>query len=317
MMTDLIKNVREWALRLGNGIIDLASLATVMIDEVYRLFEALAVLASRYGWALTPSIDVPVILVLAAAARDSKAPHHAIYRLVCEHLRDNDWFHLHRIVEEMRDYSIVTPRRFKIVRDCVGTMSRHGERGYNAANLVVPTLFAQIDGMLTEFATEVGIDRWASNKNKRALRSEFERVTYRFDQPALELLFDVLFAPAKPGVEQDRRKLNRHKILHGEWLAYGRVEHVLRTLLIVDFVGYVVEEHRQRSAAHDWDDPVTAKSQISKMLSENFVAGAAEIARRRLMDRASILPQFALPSVSPFHHSEGAGTTENGLYLPG
>ena len=47
------------------------------------------------------------------------------------------------------------------------------------------------------------------------------------------------------------RRLNRHRVLHGQWLRYGRIEHVLRAILIVDFLGYVIEEYRERAAAED------------------------------------------------------------------
>jgi hypothetical protein len=266
-----------------------------MIDQVYRLFDALGVLASSYGWPLTPSIQLPVIFVLATAARDSKMPHHDMYLLVRDYLKLDDWSQLRRIVEEMREYSVVTPRRFKILRDCLDSMSRHGVHGHNAANLVIPTLFTLIDGTLTDFAREVGIKRWSSQRNKTLFRSEFERVTYRFDRSALDLLFDVLFAKSEPGKELNGRKLNRHKILHGEWLDYGRIEHVLRAILIVDFIGYVVEEYRQRTVAGNWETPVTFKSQKSKMLSENLAVSAVPIAQNRLAERVLILP--AMPVI--------------------
>lgn len=309
---EFLDNVRDWIRRLGNGVLDLASLAAVMIDEAYRLFDALGVLASRYGWALTPSIPPHVIFVLAAAARDSHSPHKDIYRLVRDHMNANDWQNARILVDGLREYSVVTPRRHKIIRDCVEAAISRRRRAYNAANVVLPALFAQVDGMLSEFAREVRIDRWASGRNKTALRAEFERVTYRFDEPALDLLFDVLFATTRPGQPLAGRRFNRHKILHGEWLGYGRVEHVLRTLLLLDFVGYVVEEHRQRQLAGDWDVPVTDKSHASKMWSENFVASIADIARERLRSRAFELPPLELPAALP---APNVPATNVGLYL--
>jgi hypothetical protein len=295
-MTDLVTGIREWLKTLGDGVMDLVSVATVMIDEAYHLFDALGALASRYGWGLTPSIQIPVIFLLASAARDSRAPQHDIYLLVRDYLRNDGWSQLRRFADEMRDYTVVTPQRFKIVQDCLCAMSHHGVRGHNAANLVVPALFAQVDGMLTDLAFEAGIRGWSSSKNKRLVRTEFERVTYRFDRPTLDLLFDVMFAKAKSGVDVNGRKLNRRKILHAEWLEYGRIEHVLRTVLIVDFVGYVIEEYRQRKATNTWLAPMTLKSKTSWMLSESFVASVAGIARNRMTERVLRLPNLAVPS---------------------
>jgi hypothetical protein len=291
-MKEFWTKVSETLRRLADGFLDVASIVALGVDSAYQLLEALSKLSSRYAWCFTPSVEFHAIAGIASAARNAKAPHRVIHRLVRNYLLRDDWFQLRRIVSEMDNYSIMRGRRCKIIRDCIIAMQWHGMRGFNAATLVVPTLFAQIDGVITEFAHEVGIPKWNDRKQNgpQNLRRAFEVVTYAFDKPALDLIFEVLFAPSRPAVSLARRRLNRHKILHGQWLEYGRLEHVLRTILIVDFLGYAIEEYRERHRSGDWDTAVTEKSQYSKMLSENPISSLVPLAKQRVVSRSLVLP---------------------------
>lgn len=138
----------------------------------------------------------------------------------------------------------------KILRDCIQTLRHHGIRGYNAANVVVPALVAMIDGMLSNFASARGIKSWQTRRSGgfQKLRQEIESVAYAYGEPAVDLIFDMLFAAAYYGqIPASARRFNRHWITHGNWLQYGRVEHVLRLFLMVRFLQHL----RIQSAKND------------------------------------------------------------------
>lgn len=290
-MNGFVDGLKKAAAAFGGALLTGLSIATVMIDGAYRAMDGLRVLASRYDWPLTPSVNPYVILALAAEAMTGDATQHTIYRGLRDYLRADGWAELRRIVEEMREYTIMTTDRRKIVRDALSALEMHGTRGFNGANLIVPALFAVIDGILNEFACENGIKKWANRKanGPQRLRIAFGQVTHGFDEPALDLIFNVLFSES---YVDGKRRLNRHRVLHGEWLRYGNVEHALRAFLILDFLGYAIEEHRQRRAAGDMAHPITYRSQLSKMYSQNFVKDVVPFAIERLsgMNRKALLP---------------------------
>lgn len=265
----------------GEVILNIASAAAIALDSGYQAMDGLRALASRYDWFLTPSIDFPIIVQLAIEAMSGNATQHTIYRELRDYLREDDWARLWLIVYGMKEYSIITSERHKIVRDAATALQAHGNRGFNAVNLLVPALFAVIDGIINEFAHETGIQKWSNRKANGPvlLRKEFEKVTYAFDEPALNLIFEVLFAESYLA---GKRKLNRHRILHGQWLRYGTVDNALRAFLILDFLGYAIEEYRQRHRADDLSMPITEKAQISKMYSDNVVKDIVPLARERI-----------------------------------
>lgn len=280
-MNDFPDILKRIATAIGDVILNVVSAAAVAIDGSYRAMDGLRQLASRYDWFLTPSVHLYVIMGLATEAVSGKATQHTIYRHLRDYLRENGWAELSRIVSEMREYSVMTPQRHKIVRDAAAALGLHGDRGFNAANLIVPALFALIDGILNEFAREVGIPKWTNRRanGPERLRAMFAQVTYGFDEPALDLIFNLLFSES---YVRGKRKLNRHRVLHGEWLRYGSVEYALRAFLMLDFLGYVIEEHRRRRLADDMSCPITYRSQLSRLFSENFVKDIAPLARERL-----------------------------------
>jgi len=282
---ELATKIRSFLGRVAEGALDVGAFAVVATDEVYSVLDGLRTLQSTHAWCLTPSFPPYVIFAMATTARETSglATGHAIYRFIRDWLRQNDWSNMRLMISEMQSYRPITAVRHKVIRDAMAALKWHGKNGFNAANLAVPSLFAIIDGMLTEFAEAAGVEKWNDRKRggPKKLRAEFERVTYAFDTPALDLIFEVLFA-SSIGVT---RRLNRHKILHGEWLRYGRIEHLIRTILIVDFLGYVIDEYVNRQAASDWTQPVSDKSVYSKLLSESPVESIAALARQRLTAR--------------------------------
>ena len=194
------------------------------------------------------------------------------------------------------------PKRRKILRDCIASLRRHGIQRYNAANVVVPTCISLIDGVLTDFSHDIGIDNWHNRGDGSfdRFRAEIESVAFAYDRPAISLIFDTLFSRSFYGeLPESGRRFNRHPIGHGNWLEYGRLEHVIRLFLMLRFLDYIITEYWERKRSGS-PEPVTQASQYSKMLSENPFAPVSEPMRDRLKARANeAYPALHLPAPQP------------------
>ena len=134
--------------------------------------------------------------------------------------------------------------RMKMLRDCVQTL-RAGKGKFNACNVVLPTLIAQVDGIGSDFLKTKGYTpnktRWkdlSSGKlvsTKKGLQNTI--VVEDLYEEATYILLDVLFQTAYPGQQLSiGRSFSRHKILHGEALRYGTIDNVVRAFLILDWL---------------------------------------------------------------------------------
>jgi hypothetical protein len=122
------------------------------------------------------------------------------------------------------------------------------------------------------------------------VKRELERVCYTFDLPGIDLLFEVLFSPAHATtLPKSGRRFNRHHIVHGNWLEFGRIEYVIRGFLLVFFTAYIADEYAARQASGS-NDAVTDRSIYSQNLSTNIVAPVAKMAQDRLLTRGIINP---------------------------
>jgi hypothetical protein len=171
----------------------------------------------------------------------------------------------------------------------------HGDCHFNAANVVVPTLISVIDGVLADFSQRhLGIDNWHMRGKKQKVRAALATVCYAFDEPGLTLLFDVLFANTQgsSSMPTSNRHFNRHHIMHGNWLEFGRIEYVLRLFLLLFFAAYITDEYAARQANGD-DEPASYRTKYSMYLSKNPLAELKPMALERIAARG--LRRFDLP----------------------
>lgn len=276
------------------------------VDAVYLNVARFLDLCSEYGWCFVPDAAFHTLFQAVQRVNTADRPDRELYRVLRDYFIADDWFELNELVRRTK---ATHPKRLKILRDCITTMKMHGQRAqgyrFNACNLVVPSLVTVVEGMLADFALDLGISRWSKNRFIY-LRDTLFSVSFAFDKPAIDLVFDILFSFAdanSDAIPASGRRLNRHKIMHGNWLEYGRLEHVIRLFLMVRFLDYIIDEYWQRQQ-QGTSAPVTEPSRYSQLLSENIMEPLRDILLERVRERSLALPpgvQSALPRSESLH----------------
>ena len=103
-------------------------------------------------------------------------------------------------------------------------------------------LISQIDGILTDFAKQLGVEN--ADRRRDKFKQDFRSKTGKdifsvVSELDNDILLDLLFQTSYPGQPlKNPFSFNRHKIAHGEFLSYGRFDNTLRAFLILDFLKY-------------------------------------------------------------------------------
>lgn len=142
----------------------------------------------------------------------------------------------------------------KIIKDCINLL-KNNENNINSANLIVPTLIPQIEGIQMEFMKLNGlyIDYGIVYKsdgellkdesgNKIDKKSYFRQLTLNNEYYDImnDVFLDVLFKKTKPREDCTSINFSRNKILHGESTSYGRRKNMIRCFMILDFLSELI-----------------------------------------------------------------------------
>jgi hypothetical protein len=180
----------------------------------------------------------------------------AIDRWFIDHFSEEDFANLALMIEDWRAIPIFE-ERMTFFRDALGSL-RHAAGNYNPANLMIPMLIAQIDGIQTEFMLRSGLlpankialkwrdkagNIYKKDKGKQLFFAKETKAQPMFLSAELKSLasdyvFDELFAEAYP-LEDAPSDFNRHKIQHGQALDYGTMANVIRAFLILDILAHL------------------------------------------------------------------------------
>jgi len=215
------------------------------VGEKLRVTDAeTARILNKYKWPVSPSMPFRFMFKVIELHRQGGNQRGAINKLFVDYFSANDYEQLSALVETWKSNPLFEPR-MKIFRDCVAAL-KHADGRYNASNIVLPTLIAQIDGILTKYMEQKQIDRWVETQKgvrqdrqwKSKLRAQIAN-QYSLDLFSLtsDILLDVLFQKALPGQPlKVPFTFSRHKVMHGEYTRYGRIDNTFRAFLILDFL---------------------------------------------------------------------------------
>lgn len=206
------------------------------LSEKFKVTEEEAVkILNKYKWPVSSSMPLSFLFEVIEIGRQKGNQRGAINKLFVDYFSANDFEQLSELIEAWRSNPVFEPR-MKIFRDCVVALKQANDR-YNASNIVLPTLIAQIDGILTDYMEQKEVGR------NRKWKSEFRALTANqyfsdsFSDLASDILLDLLFQKAIPGQPLEVPfTFSRHKIMHGEYTRYGRIDNTLRAFLILDFL---------------------------------------------------------------------------------
>ena len=215
----------------------------------------------RYNWFITVSLDNDFISNLSHAIGNSSGKLGITLRHeFSNYFSESNFANLMAMVEGWEDNPLFKPR-MKIFQDSVRLL-KHADSRYNPSLFLIPTLISQIDGVLTEFLFNNEFTftkenkRWIwkdKNLNKIYSRNDvykkiFNPTVQDYSIPGssistaalgigsdfiLNTLFQTAYTKQKL---KNPFGLSRHKIMHGEYLRYGRNDHLYRSFLILDFL---------------------------------------------------------------------------------
>jgi hypothetical protein len=207
------------------------------LEERFRVAEAEATqVLRRYKWFISPSMPASLLFEVVKLERRGGNQRGAINRLFVEYFSADNYAELAQLVKSWRVNPLFGPR-MKTLRDCVAVL-KGAEGRYNPSNVVLPTLIAQIDGILTDYLQQTGIGR-ADREEWKRWKEQFKSHTADQYLPDLanEVILDLLFQRALPGQPLATPfTFSRHKIMHGEYTRYGRIDNAIRAILILDFL---------------------------------------------------------------------------------
>ena len=220
----------------------------------YSIAETRAVkVLQKYKWFITPSF--PISFIFGVIKLDQAKGRHdkAVNKLFIEYYEAEDWQNLEMMVSGWKENPLLKNRQ-KILMDCVQAMKMASKTGINVANVVLPTLITQIDGILTDYLNSKGLqwdsdyDDWVDTKTgkvrKVGRKTQFKNakpkvLTTPLDDLANDIFLNILFQRSQKGKPLATPfNFNRHKIIHGENVKYGRKDYLIRAFMVLDLLTY-------------------------------------------------------------------------------
>ena len=216
---------------------------------------------TKYNWFITVSLENNFINNLSQIIETSSDKLAVTLRNeFMAYFFDNDCKKLKQMVEGWND-NVLFKSRMKIVRDSINLL-RYAHNSYNPANLLIPTLISQIDGILTDYLIQNQFEivkkngKWVWVDTNMNIIYGRNKVYKKIFDPKVKdySLTNGYTSMASSGIGSDfiintlfqtayiKQKLknpfglSRHKIMHGESTTYGRRDHLVRTYLILDFL---------------------------------------------------------------------------------
>jgi hypothetical protein len=243
-ITQQINSISKWV-SVNSDIFSNISDFWKDFEQKYRIREEKAVRVLRkYNWFVSPSLRERFVFDVVKLSSRKGNQRKAVNKLFWDYFSENEFQNLEFVVEKWADNPIFKPR-MKIFRDCV-SMLKNAKKKDNPANVLIPTLIAQIEGIAIAYRKKKGFKFTANKQKERQQEWRLWFVSETTNQAVLSqqmleltnyIFFDVLFQTAIPGQPLDNPfTFSRHKIQHGEFFRYGRKDNLIRAFLVLDFL---------------------------------------------------------------------------------
>ena len=227
----------------------------VEFQRQYNVAEPKAVkVLQKYKWFITPSFPIPFIFEVMKLDQTKGRHDKAVNSLFIEYYEAEDWRNLEIMVSGWEKNPLLK-NRHKILMDCVQVIKMASKTGINEANVVLPTLITQIDGVLTDYLNSKGLqwdsdyDDWVDTKTgkvrKVGRKTQFKNakpkvLTTPLDDLANDIFLNILFQRSQKGKPLATPfNFNRHKIIHGENVKYGRKDYLIRAFMVMDLLAHL------------------------------------------------------------------------------
>jgi len=224
-------------------------------QQRYNIAEAKAVKVLRkYKWFITPSFPVPFIFEVVTLDRKKARQDKAVNKLFVEYFESNNWRNLEIMVSNWKNTPLLK-KRHKILADCTEMAKSTSKKRINEANVVLPTLITQIDGVLSDYLNSKNIswhcdyddriDQKTGKVKKAGRKTQFKNtrsniLPTKLDDLANDIFLNILFQSSHKGKPLITPfNFNRHKIIHGESVKYGRKGYLIRAFMVLDFLAHL------------------------------------------------------------------------------
>lgn len=206
----------------------------------------------KYKWFVSPSLPVPLISQIVNLGMQKGRKDRQIARLFVGYFSAKNWRNLDSMVNHWAKNPLFK-KRMKIIRDCVSILKSMERVSINYALVILPVLIAQIDGVLTDYLKSKGIpferlydDSLKGGAVKKAGRKgQFKRhiaplTKLDLDKLSNHVFLDILFQTSQRGKPlKTPFNFNRHRIMHGEIVTYGKIEYLVRAFMVLDFLAHL------------------------------------------------------------------------------
>lgn len=223
-------------------------------QKKYNIAEQKAVgVLQKYKWFITPSFPMPFIFEVVKLDKEKGRQDKVVNGLFIKYFEAKNWQNLEGMVENWKNKPLLK-KRYKILNDCVEVVKLASKKGINEANVVLPTLITQIDGVLTDYLNSKNIqwdcdyDDWIDGKTgkvkKIGRKTQFKNskpkiLTTQLDDLANDIFLNILFQRSQKGKPLATPfNFNRHKIIHGESTKYGRKDYLIRAFMVLDLIAH-------------------------------------------------------------------------------
>lgn len=227
-------------------------------EEKYQIAQKDAISClNKYKWFMTPSLPIDFVYTAIEICKKGGNQRKSMNELFINYFSEDNFAELENLVESWKDNEIFKSR-MKILRDCVTILKETSSKA-NAANLVIPTLISQIDGIQSEFMKSHGLKvtrRGLIDSDGNILKDDDGNALNKKDwyreltlndellDSANDIFLNILFQGSKTGEPlKTPFTFSRHKIMHGEYIKYGRMDNTIRAFLILDFLASLIEEN--------------------------------------------------------------------------
>lgn len=217
----------------------------IATDDAEKILE-------KYGWLIPPSFDIRVATI---SNLGNKPGDHReeINKLFLDYYQRDNFKEIELMINKWKSNRLFE-KRIKILTDCLKILQLSKEIGTSSsANVIIPTLIAQIDGVWTDYAISKGFDirkyperevskKLNKQKNKIIKNLEtsdsFVKLDDLFKNMILETLWGTAYPRRGPKTGYIKTRFYRHKIMHGEYVSYGSIYNVLRAFFLLDFLDF-------------------------------------------------------------------------------
>lgn len=215
--------------------------------KYHTTIESANKILKKYKWFVSLSLPDTFYGAVLDIEKSGAHKRKRINRLFIDYFLADGFQALEEMVEDWKDNPHFKPR-MKIFRNCIKTLKR-AKRDENPSILIIPALIAQIDGIINEIVNKYNVKKdpltkmWIDGKGNQSKtkKEAIQKLIASLNEysPLGEfLLLEILFQQSIPELSI-QTTFSRHKIIHGEFLNYGRVDNTIKAFLILDFLHYL------------------------------------------------------------------------------